>query len=366
MEVREALAPELADWDAWTVAAPGGDLQQSLAWADYRRRWGWDPRFLVFEDGFRLLSLERRWPLIRGSSAYLSRGPITRGEPVVLTAERLKAASAFLVSKGVAVIASDAEVESSSGYVALIRAFGYRPIEEIQPSRHRLSIPLVGATEASVMSGFSTTARQMVRYAIQDGLSVVRHDRGPAMEIEGITRPVGDPESAATAAFERLWVILTETSARRGFRMATHGQFMDWSTAGFNASGIVLLEVIDASGTTVGAGAYYRHGSRLTYAHGGDSFSARRAIRGVAQVQTWRAIQIALSEGRSEVDLGGVDVRGARSVPEPGAPMYGLYQHKRMYGAQWLDLTGNHELVSSGPRYALGRVLMKGQSLLRR
>ena len=366
MNLREALPAELEDWDAWTVDVPGGDIYQSSAWAAYRRRWGWRPRFLVFEDGFRLLSLERPWPLVGGSSAYLSRGPITRGEPATVTAARLQAATAFLVAHGVGVIASDPEIEASSGYGDLIRAFGYLPIEEIQPSRHRLSISLAGAREASAMAGFSATARQMVGYGLRDGLTVVRHDRAAATSIEGITRPEGDERAAACAGFERLWSIVAETSDRRGFHLGNRAQFLDWCITGFDAAGIVLLEVVDPSGATVGAGMYYRHGARLTYSHGGDRFAARGVTRGVAQVQTWRAIQIALSEGRAEMDLGGADIRGARRVPEPDDPMFGLYQHKRMYGALWVEMTGNHELVARPRRYALGRALVKAQSLLRR
>ena len=40
---------------------------------------GWRPRFLRFDDGFAVLALERSWPFIGGSSAYLPRGPDRRG-----------------------------------------------------------------------------------------------------------------------------------------------------------------------------------------------------------------------------------------------------------------------------------------------
>jgi lipid II:glycine glycyltransferase (peptidoglycan interpeptide bridge formation enzyme) len=57
-----------------------------------------------------------------------------------------------------------------------------------------------------------------------------------------------------------------------------------------------------------------------------------------------------------ELDLGGVDVPGARRIPREGEEMYGLYAFKRSFGAEWLELAGNHEWVARPWRYAAGRV----------
>ena len=77
-EAAPATADEEADWARRTVQAPGGHVYQSLAWAEHRRASGWRPRFLRFDDGFAVLALERSWPFIGGSSAYLPRGPDRR------------------------------------------------------------------------------------------------------------------------------------------------------------------------------------------------------------------------------------------------------------------------------------------------
>jgi lipid II:glycine glycyltransferase (peptidoglycan interpeptide bridge formation enzyme) len=59
------------------------------------------------------------------------------------------------------------------------------------------------------------------------------------------------------------------------------------------------------------------------------------------------------------MDLGGVDVAGARHEPKEGEPMYGLYQHKRSFGAEWIELPGAHERVIRPLRYTLGRVMAR-------
>jgi hypothetical protein len=67
-------------------------------------------------------------------------------------------------------------------------------------------------------------------------------------------------------------------------------------------------------------------------------------------------MQLAIREGRAEMDLGGVDVAGARAEPREGDAMWGLYEHKRAFGGEWLELTGAYERVARPRRYAAGRI----------
>jgi lipid II:glycine glycyltransferase (peptidoglycan interpeptide bridge formation enzyme) len=110
----------------------------------------------------------------------------------------------------------------------------------------------------------------------------------------------------------------------------------------------------------------YRHGERLSTVHSGDHAADRDETPGALHLLRWRAIQLALREGRSEMDLGGVDVAGARREPREGEPMWGLYQHKRSFGGEWLELTGAHERVLDPSRYRLGRVAARAKRLLGR
>ena len=65
------------------------------------------------------------------------------------------------------------------------------------------------------------------------------------------------------------------------------------------------------------------------------------------------------------MDLGGVDVPGARRPPVEGEPMYGLYEHKRSFGASWVELSGAHERVIRPRRYALGRAMARAARIVR-
>jgi len=351
--IHEATAEELRDWDRWTVEPIGGTVHQSLAWAAYRESLGWRSRHLVFDDGFRLLSLERPWPIVGGAGAYLSRGPIGGDVPIERTADRLRAAADWLAAHGVDVVASDAEIEAATGYGRLIEERGFAPIDEVQPSRHRMRLALpAGIDEGVVFGGFSTTLRQRIRHAERSGLRVIRHDARWSGDVEVEPAFLAD---AAAATFDRFYDLVAATADRRGFSIGSRDGFVRWSVAALASGHLVFLEVVDDDDVLLGGATFYRHGRRLTYSQSGDRVEARRAHPGVVHLVLWRAIQVALAEGLDEMDLAGVDVPSARRVPEPEEPMYGLYAFKRSFGAEWVELAGNHEWVARPMRYLAGR-----------
>ena len=376
MNIAEATVRELDDWDARTVDVSGGNVYQSRTWASQRARLGWRPRFLVFDDGYRLLSLERPWRLVGGAGAYLARGPVAAGEPVTQTAARLVAAANYLASQGIDVVASDAEIETASGYPGLIEAAGFRLIEEVQPSRHRVALALEpGAGEPALFGAFATSIRQRVRHAERSGLRVIRWDvRHEAEPNDGFEAPpvAEEPRRVQTPAdsgmpaiwpaapvFDRFYDLLLSTAARRGFGLGPRQAFVDWSCAALDVGHLVYLEVRSPTDDLLGGATFYRHGGRLTYSNSGDRVDLRHSYPGVIHLLLWRAIQLALRDGLVEMDLAGVDVTGSRREPVEGDEMYGLYAFKRSFGATWRELSGNHELVVRPVRYALGRLTGK-------
>jgi lipid II:glycine glycyltransferase (peptidoglycan interpeptide bridge formation enzyme) len=59
----------------------------------------------------------------------------------------------------------------------------------------------------------------------------------------------------------------------------------------------------------------------------------------------WRAIRDALAEGCHAIELGGVDLPGHREPPSLGEPTWGLYEHKRGFGARWLERAPPRRIV---------------------
>ena len=352
LTVREATAADLEGWDARMVDASGGHVYQSRVWGDHQARAGWRTRYLVFPDGFGVLALERRYPLLAGGTAYLTRGPVPADPAVEQTAERLRAATRWLADDGIDVVAADAEVPAATGYGSLIGRYGFRPIPEIQPSRHTMVLPLAGRDEADVFAGIAKSTRQRIRQAERSGVAVTQ----PAPPI----RP----------HLERFYGMLLATGARRGFTFGARAEFVTWWERAHDAGRLVYLAAArsdDPGASSPLAGLIlYRHGDRLSTVHSADATDVRTTYPGAPHLLRWRAIHLAISEGRAQMDLGGTDVAGARRVPKPGEAMYGLYEHKRSFGAEWVDLAGAHERVIRPRRYRVGRVLTRAVRTARR
>ncbi len=263
-----------------------------------------------------------------------------------------------------AVVASDAEIAAADGYRDRLAAIGFHPIEEIQPSRHRISLPLAGRDSDDVFSGIAKSTRQRIRKAEKDGIVVVRHDG--RLPPGGVGEGFEVPREPTDIALDRFYSLLLETGERLQFSFGPREAFLAWWRAAHRAGHLVLLEARTADGAPQAGLVLYRHGERLSTVHSGDHADARRDHPGALHLLRWRAIELALREGRAEMDLGGVDVAGARREPREGEPMWGLYQHKRSFGGAWLELAGAHEKVLDANRYRVGRLAAKATRLLRR
>jgi lipid II:glycine glycyltransferase (peptidoglycan interpeptide bridge formation enzyme) len=354
--VGEASGQDLANWDARTVEPPGGDVQQSRAWAAHRARSGWIPHHLLLDDGSAALALGRRWPLIGGGRLYVPRGPVAAGAGPATVAARLGAVTTWAREAGYDVVLADPEIPAASGFPALVAALGFHQVEEVGPARHRLAVPIEpGATEASLLAGIVPKTRQQLLAAERRGVVVIRHD-GPARggAGQGVEAPDSRPPGgSAGETFERFHALLAATGERRGFRIRSRSAALAWWSAALAAGHLLLLETVAPDGSLIGGAIFYRHGGRLTYAYSGDDPAGRAAHPGAMSLLLWRALQLAFREGCRELDLGGVDVPGARREPRPGEPTYGLLRFKQSLGGRWLELSGAHEQVLRPRRHAL-------------
>lgn len=354
---REATGAELADWDQRTVQAPGGHVYQSRAWAEQRARLGWRPLHVMLDDDHAALVLERPFPIVGGASAYVPRGPVADpGADGAAAAGRMRALAAWLADRNVAVVATDAEIPAATDYGVALRRAGFHPIPEIQPSRHRVSLELAaGIDDEAARSGLTKSTRQRVTAAEQDGIRVERHD---AAGWQGDDGTFAAPTTGLDGALGAFATLLEGTGQRRGFRFGPRGVFLDWWAAAHAAGLLVYLEARDPASPAAALGGLilYRHGRRLSTVHSADAPGVRGSHPGVMHLLRWRAIQLAIREERSEMDLGGVDVGPAHAEPAKGDPMAGLYEHKRSFGASWVAMTGAHERVLRPGRYAIGRL----------
>lgn len=353
--VREANSEDLATWDERVVDAPGGDVHQSLAWGRQRERAGARAHHLVLDDGSCALVLGRRGRVL-GGRAYLPRGPVASGTDQRTVAGRLAAITAWAGDAGYDVVVADPEVPAGSGFPGLLAGLGFRQVEEIGPSRHRVGVAIpAGASDADLLAGIAPKTSQQFLVAERKGVRIRRYDlRAGDDPWPGLEAPAAaDLASAVGEAFGPFHDLLVATGDRRGFSPGSRSAALAWWLAALQAGHLVLLTARGTQDELVAGAVFYRHGTRLTYGHSGDAADLRSAYPGTMGLILWRALQLAAREGRTELDLAGVDVRGARREPLPGEPTYGLLKFKESFGGRWIELTGAHERVLHRRRHGL-------------
>jgi lipid II:glycine glycyltransferase (peptidoglycan interpeptide bridge formation enzyme) len=324
------IAP--AGWDRLVVDAPGGHVVQGTASAAHRAAQGWRPRFVTFDDGRGALVIvrDRR---IRGATGYCPRGPVSAGDAPALVAERAVALAGAMRREGLVALAVDPELDDDPAYDRRLAAAGFHAIEEIQAGRHRLIVDLPpGTTEATLLAGCTKTARQRIRGASAAGTVVT-----------------ATTEDADLAAFGAL---LETTAERKAFWIGSPSALVAWWRRVLDA-GQGLMLVARNEGRVAGGLFLYRQGGHLATAYSADDPALRDQLKGTMHLVRWTAMTMALAEGAPLIDLGTVDVPGARREPVPGDPTYGLYEHKRSLGARWAESAAAREIVLRPWRNAL-------------
>jgi hypothetical protein len=307
---------------------------------------GWRARFATFTDGGAALVLTRRRAPLPGFLAYASRGPVAGADGATASAARALALGEWARRAGATVLAVDPELDADTTYEARLAAGGFVPAEEIQPSRHRLVVSWApGAAEDELWAGLSKTTRQRVRTA------------------QGLPTTVREDESGER--LPDLGRLLDAAAVRKGFTFSSRQGFLSWWRRLLAARRGRLL-VAEAGDRLLGALLLYHQGGHLATAFSADDPAARTEFAGTMQLLRWTAMTLALEAGMPCLDLGGVDVAGARHQPAPGDATWGLYEHKVGFGARWVESAGAHELVLRPTVYRAGLVARSARRALRR
>jgi lipid II:glycine glycyltransferase (peptidoglycan interpeptide bridge formation enzyme) len=313
------------DWDETVVQPPGGHVLQSRAWAEHRVGQGWQPRYLEFDDGRRALVLLRRQSPIPGFAAYAPRGPISGGDAAESVAQRVLAIASWAKGQDIRVLTADPELSASAAYDKALEAGRFKEREEIQASRHRLLVPMPpGTTEETLLAAMTKSARQRIRSAEAAGTVIAEDPQGDLL-----------PDLAR---------MNEDAAAAKHFNIGRITPLMAWWRRSLEAR-LARLFVARHDDATVGALLVYVQGGHLATSYSADDRARRKELPGTMHLLRWHLLRTALASGHAFADLGGVDVAGARRLPQPGEPTYGLYEHKHSLGAVWTESAGAHEIV---------------------
>ena len=330
------------DWDARAVAIPGGHVMQSATWAELRAEQGYEPHHLTFDDGNVALALLRRSSGLPGAEAIVRRGPAHVGEVGPIGAARAAALADWARESDARSLMLDPERPAEPAYASAMAAAGFEITEGPEPSIHVMRRELdPELTEEALLGSFSKSTRQRIRAAIAAGTVVVE------------TAERGRMEAFAGLLHERAEVVGMQLQAGTGF-------VDSWRR--LIAAGLARLLLAEHESDLVGGLLLFRHGGIHATAYSADKAERRRELPGTMHLVRWTAIRDAHAEGCGAIELGGVDLPGHRTPPAKGDPNRGLYEHKRGFGAEWIEreparrivLRPNLERLARLRRRALG------------
>jgi peptidoglycan pentaglycine glycine transferase (the first glycine) len=305
------------DWDARAVEVPGGHVMQSATWGTLRADQGWDPHFLAFDDERVALALLRRSAGLPGSEAVVRRGPAHADEAPESSAARAGALAAWAREVGARSLYLDPERAADRTYAVAMAAAGFVISDGLEPSIHVMRRAFEpDLDEEALLRSFSKSTRQRIRAAEAAGTAVTR-----SVDPERMT-------AFAELLHERADDVGMQLQAGTGFTQA-------WGL--LVEAGLGRLLLAEHEGELVGGLFLFRQGGIWSTAYSADKASRRRELPGTMHLLRWTAIRDAHTEGCPAIELGGVDLPGRRTPPQPGDPNRGLYEHKRGFGAVWVE-----------------------------
>lgn len=329
MSMRIATEEELARWDELVAANPdGGSVLQTLAWGDFKGRWGWQPRRYVYElkDGRQVAAqwLVRMVPL-QGEIWYCPKGPgVTAFKDYLEVVKQTREAGL-----GGVLARFESEVLDDEADKAKLRLAGLVRANRDPGSKSTIFIDLAPGEEA-VLAGFNQSARRNIRKS----------------EAAGVT---GGPEEATPQNLEIMFELMKATEARAHYGLRPREYFLDYWQLQIKAGQAQLFLARHEGEVLAGAVITYL-GKRAWYKDGG-SFDKKRELN-ASYLMQWRIMQWLMERGITNYDLVGSPNRDQIDQPNSRA---GLYEFKRKFNPEITEFIGCWDLPLNSTKYRLWR-----------
>jgi len=321
-----ASQEELDRWDELVAANPdGGNSLQTLAWGNFKGRWGWEPRRYTATVGGRQVAIQflvRRIPLL-GEVWYCPKGPgVTAQSDLVELIAQIKA-----LGIGAVFVKLEPEVlEAAADRNKLAAAGLVKGARDLQ-SKSTILVDLTPG-EDGVLASFNQSARRNIRKAEAGGVEV------QAVE-------------ATETNLETMFRLMHATEARADYGLRTEPYFKDYWKSQIDAGqGQLMFATHDGD---VLAGLFMTFlGTRSWYKDGG-SFNIKRELQPSYAMQ-WGTMRWLIERGITSYDTVG--------VPNPdeigtGHSRQGLYDFKSKFNSEITEFIGCWDLPLDKGKYRL-------------
>lgn len=321
--MRPATAAEIRDWDQLVLANPdAGHVLQSRAWGEFKREWGWEPRYRVATAGGKQIAimLLRRRIAGLGTIWYAPRGPgvAQAGQMVSLAGDLRDVGGGFLVKLDPELPAeSDTSCWQSAGIVK-------SPVE-VQNSTATILVDL-RPPEDKIISSFKPKCRYNIRLAARRGVRVERV-------------AVNDTTIAA------MYRLMGATQRRAGFMLRPRDYFAGyWRLQNAADQGELFFALLDDE---VLAGCFVsRFGAKAWYKDGGSSRRHHELM--APYLLQWEVMRWLRDREVTVYDLVAVPRPADMS---PGHPFYGLYRFKSGFNEHVTEYVGTWDIPLRGAQY---------------
>ena len=332
VNIREVT--ERAEWNTALASLPTRHVLQTWEWGQFKGRWGWSPRYLLFEEGgvprAAALILRREVPWLGLGILYVPKGPALDYSDAALVEAVLGELEAIARRERAIFVKIDPDVPhppapspeterhvSGEGVVALLAQRDWRfSLEQIQ-FRNTMLLD-VTRPEEELLAAMKSKTRYNVRMASRKGVAV----------------RVGGVED-----IETLYAMYAETSRRDDFIIRPPGYYRDvWSS--FSSAGLAQPLLAEVEGQAVAGLILFHFGDRAWYMYGMSRDAHRDKMPN--HLLQWEAIRWAKSHGCTVYDMW-----GAPDELNESDPMWGVYRFKEGFGGRLAAHIGAYDFAAS-------------------
>lgn len=318
---------DASQWNSALAALPGHHVLQTWEWGQFKRRWGWTPRYLLSpaHDAAALV-LRRTISPLNLNLLYVPKGPALDYANAA-TVDRVLGDLIEVARRERAIfIKIDPDLPAADQLI--LRDRGWRFSAEQIQFRNTMLIDLTPA-EDQLLAAMKPKTRYNVRLAEKKGV-VIR--------------------SGTLADLDLLYAMYAETAQRDGFIIRPLDYYRDvWGRFIQSGLGQPLLAQVDGD---VVAGLILFHFADSAWYMYGMSRNVHRDKMPNYLLQ-WAAIRWAKARGCTRYDLW-----GAPDELTEADSMWGVYKFKEGLGADFTPHVGAHDYVISPLGYWLYTRLM--------
>lgn len=323
MTMRLATDDELARWDALVAANPdGGNAMQTLAWGEFKSRWGWHPLRTMYrlQDG-RMVASQWLWRKIPGIGTiwYCPKGPgvTTPADFVdVVTQTRQSSLLKGLWARFEPEVLADEVAPETLLAAGMVRA-------NRDPGMKSTIFVDLSAGPDAVLASFNQSSRRNIRKAEAAGVTV-------------------EPVEATDDNLEMMYELMRVTEARAHYGLRPKDYFLDyWRTQ--IAAGQAHIFFARHEGEVL-AGLFLTFIGRRAWYKDGGSFDKKREVLAPYLLQ-WRVMEWQMAHGITSYDMLGSPNRDQVGT---GHRFDGLYTFKSKFNPDITEFTGCYDLPLSG------------------